>query len=127
MHKPFQIAREPAPAPAAHVVILHLQGYLDAHTVHAFEQELQSVLDEGSRDLVIDCERLQYFSSAALSVLIDTYRTLTPQGGRIALAALNPALADILDMLGVSKIIPVYPSVAEALRSFPDRPQNASS
>jgi anti-anti-sigma factor len=114
--------REPAP-PAAHAVILHLRGHLDAHTVLALEQELQQVRGEGARLLVLDCEHLEYISSAGIGALIELHRTLTPQGGRIALAALAPALVDVLDLLGVSRMIPVLPTVAAALRSLADRPQ----
>ncbi|NQT51469.1 STAS domain-containing protein [bacterium] len=122
MQKPFEVSRTPAPNAA---VVLHVQGYLDAHTTPQFEEQLQAVRDGGVLRIVIDCEHLDYISSAGLGILVDTYRELLPKHGEIKVAAMTPAIRDIFDILGFSKIIHVYPSVADALDAFDSPEENA--
>lgn len=127
MHEPFEVTREQARPPCQDVVILRIKGYLDAHTTPSFEQMLEKVREDGALRIVIDCEHLDYISSSGLGVLVDAYRALDPQGGAVKIAAMSPAIADILDILGFSKIIGAYASVADALASFADAPEEAPS
>jgi anti-sigma B factor antagonist len=118
MHKPFEVTFEQAAESAPDVTIIHVRGYLDAHTAPDFEQALQKARDDGQLRIVIDCERLDYISSAGLGVIVDTYRDLSRKGGEIKVAGMSPSIADIFDILGFAKIIGAHVSLAEALESF---------
>ena len=126
MPSPFLVTREHAPPPHSDIVILHIQGHLDAHTTLRFEQELEAARHEGALRIVMDCRQLGYISSSGLGMLVDAYRTLDPLGGAIKIAAMSPAIADIFDILGFSKIIGAYASVADAVASFADAPEDAA-
>ena len=127
MLKAFDVTREQTTVGTVEVVVFRVTGYLDAHTAPRFEDALHEALDEGRSCFVVDCVGLDYISSAGLGVLIDAYRTIRPLHGRLAVAAMSPAIADIFDILGFSKVIEAYPDLAEALASFGSPPAEGST
>jgi anti-sigma B factor antagonist len=46
------------------VVILSLEGYLDAHTAPQFERAIETEFSAGHIKLIADCAKLDYISSA---------------------------------------------------------------
>lgn len=118
MEQSFDASRENVTAAQGHVVVLRIQGYLDAHTAPNFERQLDQARNNGALRIVIDCSGLNYISSAGLGLLVDAYRAVKPEGGELKVAAMSPAIADIFDILGFSKVIPVYRTVEQALQAF---------
>ena len=66
------------------------------------------------RLLVVDLSALSFIDSAALSVIMRTYRALHRDGSTLALVSPSPAVARILDLIDIAHTIPVYPSLREA-------------
>ncbi|MFP4058206.1 MAG: STAS domain-containing protein [Candidatus Brocadiia bacterium] len=118
MLKAFEVTRHDVAAAPGEVAAFRIQGYLDAHTAPRFEEALRQAIDQGQVRLVVDCGQLDYISSAGLGVLIDAYRAVEPKGGELKVAAMPPAIAEIFDILGFSKVIRSYPSVEAAAASF---------
>jgi len=117
MRNAFEVTREQAQTKDYEVTVFHVEGYLDAHTAPRFEEALRKAVAEGISHILVDCQRLDYISSAGLGVLIETQRAVRARGGEVKLAAMSAGIADIFDILGFSKLIPSYPSLSEALAS----------
>ena len=100
------------------VVILAVQGKFDATTAPLFAQRVLPLLEKGETRILVDMERLDYISSAALRVLLQTAKKAGAAEGKVALASLPGHIREIFDMAGFTQIFPIYPSRAEALRSF---------
>jgi anti-anti-sigma factor len=90
----------------------------DLYTTPDFERVLSQARDDGALRIVIDCSGLNYISSAGLGLLVDAFRAVKPKGGELKVAAMTPAIADIFDILGFSKVIPVYDTVEDAVEAF---------
>jgi len=97
------------------VVILGLQGRLDASNAGTLEQRVLSLIADGTSRFVVDCARLDYISSAGLRVLLVAAKRLSPAGGTLALAALQASIKEVLDIAGFSSIFKVYRSADEAV------------
>jgi anti-anti-sigma factor len=123
MLRAFEVTREPVRAGPTEVVVLHLQGYLDAHTAPRFEEALRQVAADGAADIVVDCSQLDYISSAGLGLLIDAHRSARARHGQVRVASMSPAIGQIFDILGFSKVIPAFPSLDEALKSVGGPPE----
>jgi len=118
MLKEFEVTREQVSRGGAAVTVFRLQGYLDAHTSPRFEKALQETLEGGGLHLVVDCELLEYISSAGLGILIDAYRTVQGREGALRVSGMAPAISEIFDILGFSKVIASYPTLAVALAEY---------
>jgi anti-sigma B factor antagonist len=97
------------------VVIVRLIGRLDANSAAALEHKLLALIDTGARRLVVDCDALEYISSAGLRVLLVAAKRLRGGDGAIGLAALKRPIKEVFDISGFSSIFPVHGSVDEAV------------
>lgn len=68
--------------------------------------------------LVLDCAELSYLSSAGVRFLLGMQKTAAAGGAAFALADLQPFCASVIEMSGLSGIIPVYASADEAVRAL---------
>ena len=110
----FAIERQPRGA----VEVLALSGQLDAHTFPQLQETLEALAQEGRQQVVLDCAKLEYVSSAGLGVLKKMSRELREAQGDIRLAALTPKIKNVVDLLGFSQVIQVFPDPEAAIQSF---------
>jgi anti-sigma B factor antagonist len=99
-------------------------GRLDFGAAPAFEKELQQVFAAAAKGsgVIIDCGALEYVSSAGLRVFLLGARSAQRTGASFILCALMPAVREVFDLSGFSRIIPVYPDRAAALNAIPQAP-----
>ncbi len=105
----------------AHTTVVTPEGRLDFGTAAEFEKQLERALAGTTRTggtaaaLVIDCAGLEYVSSAGLRAFLVTARNAQRAGVRFALCALRPAVREVFDLSGFSRIITVHADRAAAL------------
>jgi anti-anti-sigma factor len=64
--------------------------------------------------LILDLSGLRFMDSSALHVILQANRALDRQGGVMALVAPQEAVAKMLKLTTADRLIPVFPTVAEA-------------
>lgn len=100
------------------MVILALQGFLDAHTAPDFEKTIQQEFDGGNIRLIADCGELTYISSAGLGVFMSFIEEIRAQGGDLKICKLQPKVAQVFEILGFNSIFDIVPTVADATKLF---------
>jgi anti-sigma B factor antagonist len=100
------------------VAIVTVSGHLDATTASQLESILMNAYDSGSRLFLLECSRLTYVSSAGLRILLKVYKQINPMKGKLALAALQPHVANIFGLTGFNNIFPMHQTQGEAFRSL---------
>lgn len=98
--------------------VLVLDGSLDAYSFQKLEQHLNSLREEGRNRVILDCEQLDYVSSAALGALIGFARRSREQDGDLKLAKLSPKVLIIIELLGFHKILEVCKDIQSAVDKF---------
>ena len=91
------------------------QGRLDASNAQAAEREVLALFDNAGPSVVLDVSRLDYLSSAGLSVLLVATKTARAKGGKAVLAGGKPMVLEIFKMSGLDKIIPLADNLESAL------------
>ncbi len=81
-----------------------LDGRLDTNTAPEFQKEVEPMLD-GISELKLDCEKLDYISSAGLRVLLTFEQTLEDQGKKMELRNVNDIIHDVFDVTGFLEIM----------------------
>ena len=99
------------------VVVLSLNGRVDASNAGTLEQKILALIEAGESRLVIDCAQLQYMSSAGLRVLLVAAKRLS-SGGKFGVAALNSQIRDVFDIAGFSSIFQIYRTQDEAVAAL---------
>ena len=107
------------------VAVVRLIGRLDGFGAKEAEKNLFAP-DPGAV-LVLDCADLSYLSSAGVRFLLTIQKAVASSGGSIALCALQPFCAAVLEMSGLAGRIPVYGSPGEAVHELQRRGADGAS
>ena len=100
------------------VTLLNPRGYIDAHTVSLLDQEIAKAILARRFKIVLNCAGLAYIASAGLGAIMGAIGELRRNGGDLRLSDASEAVQHILDVLGLSRLYPVFPSEQEAVTSF---------
>jgi anti-sigma B factor antagonist len=104
------------------LVVLALEGFLDAHTAPEFEGAIQAEVDQGHLQLIVDGSKLTYISSAGLGVFMGFIEELREQGGDIKICGLTPKVEQVFEILGFHALYDIVPDVPAAVQRFTDVP-----
>ena len=104
------------------VVIVCPRGFINAHTVRQFEQELNSALESGNCKIVINGSGLAYIASAGLGVIMGLIEEVRSRGGDIRLADLNETVMNIFEVLGFNHLCKVFDLEQDAVQSYRSDP-----
>lgn len=81
-------------------VLLGLDGELDPATAHLLVATAQPFIDDGHRNLILDCEQLTFCDSSGLRALFVLWRELR-EGGSLTVVRPRPALLRLLRVSGM--------------------------
>lgn len=94
---PYEITHEVGPR----ACVVRLAGDIDMAVVPELRVQLDSALDEGCPNVVLDLTDVVYADSSALGLLAWLDHRLRPAGGRLVLAGANRDVARILELSGL--------------------------
>ena len=101
--------------------ILSLSGELDLTAAPSFLGHLKRASDGGTH-IVLDLSGLRYMDSTGINALLNARQKFAQTGRRIVLAAVPVTIRRILDIIAVEELIPVFPTVDEAIQSLAPPP-----
>ena len=102
--------------------VLALEGYLDAHTAPEFEKTVQAEFQAGRKQMVVECSKLTYISSAGLGVFMSFIEEIREAGGDIKICGLTPKVYQVFDILGFSALFDILPDLPATVRRFQEAP-----
>ncbi len=105
--------------PVGQAHIIDLKGEIDVYTAPQFRQEVLSLLDQGSRYIVVNLSSVDYLDSTGLGVLIGGLKRLKEQGGSLILICPNAKITRIFEITGLDKIFAMFLTEGEALDALP--------
>jgi anti-sigma B factor antagonist len=97
------------------VLVIGLQGRLDATNSAIAEKQLIALVKGGETRLVFDFSELTYISSLGLRVLIVAAKLVKEADGKFALGALRDPIFEIFKIAGFHSIFPIYPTCDAAV------------
>ena len=83
-----------------------------------FFAQVRQLVEDGSRQVVIDLAAVSYIDSASIGCLMDIHRLLQEKGGAVRLSGLQPRVETMISMTGVHKIIDMHREEGEAVSAF---------
>ncbi len=99
------------------VYVLELEGSLDVESSEDMKKEALRVCEMG-RGMVLDLRNLSYIDSIGIGSIVSVFRKCSSVGKRLVLVATEGNVLDVLKMTRLDKLIDIFKSVSEAIRSF---------
>lgn len=101
------------------MTIARLDGELDHHTAEHVRQRLdEQLLEATTPQLVFQFASVTFMDSSGIGVVIGRYKQVHARGGQVVLCAVSPAVARIMEMSGIHKIIQSYDTEQEAIAAL---------
>jgi len=104
------------------VAVLHLDGWLDAHSEGQLVEAVQRTRDTGAEYVLIDLAGVSTITSAGIRAIQKSFGIMTPKEetvlGRLKLCGASPTVYEVLSITGILISVPMYESVDIAVDSF---------
>jgi anti-sigma B factor antagonist len=96
-------------------VVLAVRGNLDLDSATVLTTTLDQVLKRSVPRVVVDLSGVEFCDSTGLSAFVVGHNRAAAAGGWLRLAAPSAWMSQLLDTVGLSRRLGIYPGVAEAL------------
>ena len=93
-------------------LVTRLNGKLSLETVNSFVQKMRQ---EPATHLVLDMSGVSFLDSSGVGALVSLFVSRKHSGKTLALARLTKQGDAVLQVSGLPKLIPIYPTVEEAI------------
>ena len=100
------------------IIVVNLQGDLDAFTVQRVKTQLTQFIENGCRKIVVNFSRVRYINSTSIGVLIGRLRELKKYHGELALAELSDRVNRVITLVGGKKLFNIFNTESEAINTL---------
>ena len=99
--------------------VVEFHGELDQSNLAATEKQMRGALKTFDRPhLVCDLSDLHFVHSEGIGFFASMHAKLAKRGQHLALCGLKGNIADVFSAVGMDKLIPMFPSVSDAVHSI---------
>lgn len=100
------------------VLIIRADGGLNGDTIGQFMTEIEQLVDAGLKRIIVDCEHLEFISSAGLAALMRLHKKMATHGGDVKVAAVRKLIVQVFEVTHLSSVFDIYPDVNAARLAF---------
>ena len=86
--------------------VVNLNGRLDTVTSPELEKVINPLIEAG-KTVVLNCENMEYISSAGLRVVLSTHKMCTAAGGTFIVRNVTAEVKAVFDMTGFSRLLTI--------------------
>lgn len=88
-------------------LVLKVEGRLNAITTEELQKMLMEKIEKADNDIILDCEKLSFISSAGLRTLLIGQKALQKKGYSLELLHVGKTMMRVLEMTGFDKMLKV--------------------
>lgn len=98
------------------VLVIHLPKELDHHNCRNLKYETDLLLAENYINRVVfDFTKTEFMDSSGIGILLNRYKQMTANGGKVALCGVNARVRRILTIGGIGRLMEDYHTKEEAV------------
>ncbi|MBC8111456.1 MAG: STAS domain-containing protein [Verrucomicrobia bacterium] len=94
--------------------IIALDGDLDVSSSIAFDKSIEDFLNQGNKNLLIDCRKLNYIASAGLGVIVSHLQEFEEKSIKMVIFGLNKKVLNVFQILGLDQLVNINITETEA-------------
>lgn len=100
------------------IVLIQVEGEVDAHTARELDRTLLDLLAEGHSRLLLDASQMGFISSAGLRAIVFAQRDAQRRGGEVRVCGLDAQLRYILETARLDECLKLRASCREAMEGW---------
>lgn len=98
-------------------LIVGFTGELDHHTAEHTRQKIENeLIKPTTKNIIFDFSKLTFMDSSGIGVIIGRYKSIRKMNGKAVIACSNPHIIRLLNISGISGVIPIYPTIDTAAK-----------
>lgn len=98
--------------------ILHLRGEFDTYYCPMLQEEIDGVQKSGVTNVVLNMRMVKFINSTALGAIIKAFKLMDASGGKLVIARPSSFTKDIMEKVGLNRIVPVFGTDEEAIAAL---------
>ncbi len=100
------------------VTLLEVSGRIDSTNATQLGDTLNSQIDAGRYQLVMDLSKVEYISSAGLREMVAALKKVKQYNGDLRVATPSERVREVMDLAGLTSIFQIYATQVEAVGSY---------
>jgi anti-sigma B factor antagonist len=97
--------------------VVEVNGEIDVYTAPKLRENLIELVSEGSYDVVVNLEGVDFLDSTGLGVLVGALKRVKAHDGSLSLVCTQDKILKIFKITGLTKVFEIHDSVDEATRA----------
>ena len=81
-------------------LVCTLRGRLDTPSSQEVMRQIQPLLDQADREIILDCAELEYISSSGLRILLTIRKETGRKGGKLVIRGIRETIRQVFLMTG---------------------------
>ena len=77
-----------------------ITGRLDTPSAVKAQQEITPLLENADKEIILDCEKLEYISSSGLRLFLTLRKETSAKGGKVIIENINDEIRKVFMMTG---------------------------
>ena len=95
--------------------VIEVGGEIDVYTAPKLREKLITLVEEGSYQLIVDMEGVEFLDSTGLGVLVGGLKRVRAHDGWLDLVCTQSRILRIFKITGLNKVFSIHNSVVEAI------------
>ncbi len=88
-------------------IVIVLRGELDTLAAKSFAAEMEPVMADAGKRIILDFTGLEYISSAGMRTILLLQKTAGAKGGKVSIKGMSEDIRQIFRMTGFDQIIEI--------------------
>ena len=88
-------------------IVMVLEGRLDTGAAAQVKSDMQGLYDNEDRDIILDCEKLEYISSSGVRLFLALMKDAKTKGNHVIIANPSEELREVFVEVGFSSLFEI--------------------
>lgn len=87
---------------------LELKGRVEAATIGRLQKEIMDLMWRKNTNVIVNLRSMEYSTSTGMGAILQLNNRLEKQGGRLCILGPTPEVQQVLELLGVDEVMPIF-------------------
>ena len=88
-------------------IVVALKGELDSNAAPKFATDMEPVMNEAGKEILLDFNELEYISSAGMRTILLVNKTALAKGGKVVIKGMSDDIKQIFHLTGFDALLEI--------------------